>query len=206
MSKENIPPIALKAVKIHDDMSEETMCYSANIYLRNTNTKVGHTSNSGHGGSDNWRFTDKEAEQAVKAWLKDHPVDVSILGAGTPDEHVFHLPYDEESLFQELVSEYEIMTAALSVLKKKHSLALAIERPTGTVLLWAYYHPDMSPESEKRIRELAPKEDNADVIAVFKADADPAQVNRAFWDGLASHKLKMLERYPQDTKKEEAHV
>ena len=49
--------VELKAIKFHEDMSEETNCFSANIYLNGK--KVGSVKNQGHGGCNFYDFAFK---------------------------------------------------------------------------------------------------------------------------------------------------
>jgi hypothetical protein len=58
--------VELKAIKFHQDMSEETNCFSANIYLNGK--KVGSVKNQGHGGCNfyDFAFKDKNGE-----WTRD---------------------------------------------------------------------------------------------------------------------------------------
>lgn len=51
--------VALKNIKIHHELSEETFAYSADLYL---NGKLAaHASNSGHGGCDRYQPIDDDA-------------------------------------------------------------------------------------------------------------------------------------------------
>jgi len=56
--------ITLKNIKVNQSMSDETLCYSATIYL--DGKKIAYTSNRGCGGSDSIDFIDKNSE---KLWL-----------------------------------------------------------------------------------------------------------------------------------------
>ena len=60
--------IALKNVKNHADMSEETACFSASIY--NEGKRVGVVSNQGRGGCNEYRWENAEAGRKVEAWAE----------------------------------------------------------------------------------------------------------------------------------------
>lgn len=48
--------LSVKNVKIHDDMSEETMCYSATLYV--DGVRAAGVSNRGQGGCNEYRWAD----------------------------------------------------------------------------------------------------------------------------------------------------
>ncbi len=65
--------IELKNIKIHADMSEETTCFSASIYLNGK--KVGTAKNDGRGGSNMYWWDDREAGMRVHAWAQEQPTE-----------------------------------------------------------------------------------------------------------------------------------
>ena len=60
--------IELKAVKIHEDMSDETSCFSASIFI--DGRKVGVVSNQGQGGPNEYMVPDKAAWDKFSAYCK----------------------------------------------------------------------------------------------------------------------------------------
>jgi hypothetical protein len=65
--------VELKNVRIHPDMSEETECFSATIYL--DGRKVGTVKNHGHGGCHEYYWTDYEAGRRLDEWAKAQPTE-----------------------------------------------------------------------------------------------------------------------------------
>jgi hypothetical protein len=61
----------LKAIKVNERLSEETFCYSANIYVGKT--KVAEVSNHGHGGCDNQYPINKEKWQELVDAVNELP-------------------------------------------------------------------------------------------------------------------------------------
>lgn len=59
-----IRSLELKNVKVHPDMSEETTCYSATIYV--DGKKVGFAKNNGHGGEDLIDIQDRATAEALE--------------------------------------------------------------------------------------------------------------------------------------------
>jgi hypothetical protein len=64
--------LELKNLKVHDDMSEETLCFSATLYV--DGKKVATVKNEGHGGSNFYYWDDRELEGKVHDWAKPQPV------------------------------------------------------------------------------------------------------------------------------------
>lgn len=64
--------IELKSLKIHDDISEDSLCFSANMYL--DGKKRGKVSNDGRGGPHRFHFDDRETGIAFDLWAKDQPL------------------------------------------------------------------------------------------------------------------------------------
>lgn len=55
--------LAVKNIKEHADMSHETNCFSATIYLEGK--RVGHVSNRGNGGCNDYHWIDQEAAHTI---------------------------------------------------------------------------------------------------------------------------------------------
>lgn len=66
--------LELKNIKVHEDMSEETTCFSAALYANGK--KVAVCGNDGRGASTNVYFTDLHSDLAgeVMRYCKDNPV------------------------------------------------------------------------------------------------------------------------------------
>jgi hypothetical protein len=64
--------ITLKAVKIHQDMSEETLCFSASLYWNGK--KVGRVNNGGHGGGNNYSYDIPKIRKEITKWIESEPV------------------------------------------------------------------------------------------------------------------------------------
>jgi len=60
--------IALKNVKTHADVSEETACFSASVY--HEGKRIGVVSNQGRGGCNEYRWENAEAGRKVEAWAE----------------------------------------------------------------------------------------------------------------------------------------
>jgi len=58
--------IELKGVKTHSDMSQETTCFTASIYMKGK--RVGVVSNQGCGGCNEYRWLDQAAGRKIEAW------------------------------------------------------------------------------------------------------------------------------------------
>lgn len=63
--------VELKNVKIHLDMSEETICFSATIYV--DRKKIGEVRNAGRGGCNNYHWSNPVAGKALTAWAETQP-------------------------------------------------------------------------------------------------------------------------------------
>lgn len=63
--------VELKNVKVHNDMSEETACFSATIYI--DGKKAGEARNQGHGGPTNYHILDPKLRLAFEAFANSQP-------------------------------------------------------------------------------------------------------------------------------------
>ena len=63
--------VELRKLKINDKLSEETTCFSAEVWA--DGVRVAEASNRGHGGSNDYRVLDKPKWQAFEAWVKAMP-------------------------------------------------------------------------------------------------------------------------------------
>jgi hypothetical protein len=60
--------LTLKNVKINQAMSEETTCFSATVYV--DNHKIGTVVNRGHGGSNEYQWTDPVKGHVLEDWAE----------------------------------------------------------------------------------------------------------------------------------------
>ena len=65
--------ITLKNIKVHPDMSEETHCFSATIYV--DGKKAGFVKNEGRGGCHFYDWLDGGLGQRVHDWAKGQPTE-----------------------------------------------------------------------------------------------------------------------------------
>lgn len=65
--------VELKNVKNHPDMSQETPCFSATIYL--DGKKIGSVQNNGHGGCNSYYWNDHTAAKRLTAWADQQPTE-----------------------------------------------------------------------------------------------------------------------------------
>jgi len=63
--------LELRNIKVHEDMSDETTCFSADMWRGGS--QIGLVRNDGQGGSHVYEFTDREAEKALRAHVKTLP-------------------------------------------------------------------------------------------------------------------------------------
>lgn len=64
--------LELKNVKIHPDMSEETTCFSATLWV--DGKRAASCRNDGRGGSTDVYFEDRKLMLLVYQWCKDNPI------------------------------------------------------------------------------------------------------------------------------------
>lgn len=62
--------IALKKLSVNHRLSEETTCFSADLWI--DGKKAGYASNRGHGGQTDYHITDRSLEAKAKAWARTH--------------------------------------------------------------------------------------------------------------------------------------
>ena len=84
----------VKNVKIHKDMSEETLCFSAAIYA--DGKRIGTAKNQGQGGPNHYEADDDEAFKALEAFAKER---------GTVEEKFSFMETD--IFIDELVNEFD---------------------------------------------------------------------------------------------------
>lgn len=65
-----VKKVELKAIKVLESMSEETFCYSANVYVNGK--KAVEVSNNGHGGCDSQRALIADVIESLDLYFKQH--------------------------------------------------------------------------------------------------------------------------------------
>lgn len=65
--------ITLKNIKVHEDMSQETTCFSATIYVGGK--RIGEVRNDGHGGPNFYHWLDAELGRQVHVWAEAQPTE-----------------------------------------------------------------------------------------------------------------------------------
>lgn len=107
--------IELRKLSINTRLSEETVCFSADIFI--DGTKAGYASNRGHGGStdynhlntDTSRMLIKNAEKFCAAMA---PIDLGMSGRTIPmtlEHYIDELVYAEDS--KKEIKKFEAKTA-----------------------------------------------------------------------------------------------
>lgn len=100
--------ITLKNLKIAKFLSEETLAFTATIYV--DGKRVGEASNDGHGGPNRYHFDDRKLGQELEAWAKTLPPTV-IEG--------MTLPMDLDGVIDELIEKAENEKYFARLCKKK---------------------------------------------------------------------------------------
>lgn len=95
--------LELRSVKINRQLSEETPCYSAVLYV--DGVKAASVSNHGQGGPDDVHWLRPELEQPVEAYCRSQPA--ISCGYKTDDGEEVTIPFSLESLCGQLLDEYE---------------------------------------------------------------------------------------------------
>ena len=65
--------ITVKNVKIQEQLSEESLCFSATIYFKGQ--RIGETTNRGCGGGNEYHWFDRTASAEIEAWAEDQEVE-----------------------------------------------------------------------------------------------------------------------------------
>lgn len=90
--------LELKNVKIHPDMSEETTCFSANLYINGE--KAAYCKNAGYGGATDIDFDNRETMLAFNEYCEANPIVQEFNGK----EYTFD---SMEVRIDELLVEYQ---------------------------------------------------------------------------------------------------
>ena len=117
--------VTLKNVKIHKDMSRETDCFSATIYL--DGRLVGAVRNEGSGGPNFYDWNDHDAGRRIAAWAKERDPSVQY-------EHT-------DLVIAELLDEYSANQQLLRWCRKATCFRLAGDAAGNWRTVKAPYSP-----------------------------------------------------------------
>lgn len=112
--------LELKAIQVALFASDETYCFSANLYVDGKKAAV--VGNEGHGGCNYERFDDPEVEKRVRAHFAAMPEVVQTVGSSPV--HTFQMQPDLESWCGEQVEQFLVLREA-----KKHARKAAQQIP-----------------------------------------------------------------------------
>ncbi len=118
--------VELKNVKINQAMSEETMCFSATVYV--DGKKAGTAMNRGHGGSNDYHWTDLEAGRK----LEEHAKTVSTCK---------YEPLDD--VIDGLMERFEVRKALTGMTRGKTLFRLVGDKPGEWRIVKAAFAPDV---------------------------------------------------------------
>lgn len=74
--------VELRNVKVHKDMSEETTCFSAQLWIDGAH--AGAVKNDGQGGSNHYWFNNPALDKAFTEFAKTQPMDPEFAALGVP--------------------------------------------------------------------------------------------------------------------------
>ena len=92
--------VQLKNVKANLSMSDETLCFSASIYI--DGKKVGEAMNHGCGGPTEYHFTDHTILESFEAYAKGLPSETIEIEGQEP----LTMEMNGENLIDTLIDEY----------------------------------------------------------------------------------------------------
>jgi hypothetical protein len=90
MKRGNIMELTLKNIKTNSAMSEETVCFSATVYV--DNHKIGTVVNRGHGGSNEYQWTDPMMGHVLEDWAEK---EVIVTEDPTDPEKVMFVDFEK---------------------------------------------------------------------------------------------------------------
>lgn len=112
--------IVLKNIKTLASLSEETHCYSADLWF--DGKKIGTVSNDGHGGCDRF-YGDQAAYDQANAWCKTHLPTWDCNGTQEPTDLEMHCC----DLVNAHLRAKEIARLAAKVVKESAKKVLALD-------------------------------------------------------------------------------
>lgn len=121
--------LELKAVKYFAAMSEETHCYSANLYANGR--MCAEVGNRGHGGCDELHITNESLFRKVQDYIAKLPeTEIAVEGVST-----LSVPQTLDGICGELMNEWHNQQE-VKKLKRKH--AVVALHPDGDYRVWDY--------------------------------------------------------------------
>jgi len=105
--------VELKKVKYHEDMSDETSCFSAEVWVDGVRTAT--VENSGKGGGNDYLPVDMDRFKAFSEWCKAQP-------------HEFDFEYEDQAI-DRLLSEWEHQRWLKRVCRNKTVFRLKGDKP-----------------------------------------------------------------------------
>ena len=96
--------VELKSIKIHDDLSEETCCFTATVYL--DGKRAGTVENTGKGGENFYSWKDRVKGEAFIKWAATLPPCESHYGPLTMDADLYISELIEKGETAKLVKRY----------------------------------------------------------------------------------------------------
>ena len=109
--------LEVKNVKIHDDMSEETMCFSATLYV--DGKRVATAKNNGHGGPNFAQFIDAKVATAVMAHIEALPPKEEPRDCPTWAKSLYPQKQTIETVIDDLVADFDQTKQLRKIAKKK---------------------------------------------------------------------------------------
>ena len=96
--------LEVKNVKIHDDISTDSMCFSASLYV--DGKRVGTIRNDGRGGSNRYEFARGEYERIAEfvATLPELPLPEN---AAEWKKRIYPMQQDVDSVIEQLVIDFD---------------------------------------------------------------------------------------------------
>lgn len=89
--------IEIKNVKIHDELSDETTCFSATLYINGK--RAAAVTNRGGGGPHEYGFKDRKLETEFFAWAEAQSAEYDIEKADQLVDDLIH-KFDERRLYR----------------------------------------------------------------------------------------------------------
>jgi len=127
------PRVTLKNIQHNERLSEETFCYSANVYF--DGKRVGQVQNRGHGGCDEEHVDDADGWNAMVEYIDTLPIEEAKMGDVT-----FQIGPDVESVCTDIVANFLIAKDLKSLLRRRFVWQTAdgevreCKRPAGSTV------------------------------------------------------------------------
>jgi hypothetical protein len=173
--------ISVKNYKVVAELSEETECYTATIYM--DGKRIGKASNRGSGGPDEYLFDSRELSDAfyeyAKEWAASDAVQNNPLYRYEFDGES-RCSADAETLVQEACANFRRVRDAKKIIKKGYAGVVRLESQDGWQLLIREFHlPEGFDPAECIAAEASPED------AVFVYTPENGLENRSAWEVVA---------------------